>query len=141
MSLLVDLWNRKISSSGGRPFDIGQDIHHALLDMITRITYGVKLEQTQLVHELANLNSTAASDAASADSVVEFESAKLDEELAGLVTLAESLRISLRSPIPKLHFYFIRKFLPYMKDAISFTNRMREREIAARYRPLQKPGA
>ena len=130
---MIQLWERKSIISSGHFFEIGNDVHHATLDIIAMVTYGLKVEDTQMVHELSELRPKGIGNPCRQRSHMpfEFEHVKLHEELQSMVTLTDSAKISLRSPIPVLHHFLYRTFSPWMRKAVSVSNRAREREITA----------
>ncbi|TWU77832.1 hypothetical protein ED733_002267 [Metarhizium rileyi] len=129
----IGLWDKKLDLCGGQPFEAGEDVHHAALDMIVVSAFGLDVEKTHLVkkHSFLRPGSVPDKNEKHMNQVFEFEDVPLDPELGALTTLAESTRYALRSPFPRLLHWYNRNFSPTMKGAQSLVREMRHREIAA----------
>ena len=120
-----------------RPFEVGHDIHHATLDMITRATYGVGIEQTQLVNEIAQIRLEPETIPQPITAPIKFISPGLDPEVAGLTAVTEAFPFMFRSPLPSIHYWLYKTFSPTMRNAIANVERLRNRVIGASIQRLE----
>ncbi|KAF4338405.1 cytochrome P450 monooxygenase 1A1 [Fusarium beomiforme] len=124
---LLKLWHRKLELSGGRPFDIAQDIHNSALDIILDASFGIKSEG-QIGRQLEELEVKTAS--GGKDDLFEFEDVPLDDEQSCFTTLSDSVGLSMRSPLPTIHHFLYRNLSSKMRRARAGRDRLRDREIA-----------
>ncbi|KAM5349817.1 hypothetical protein ACJ41O_006322 [Fusarium nematophilum] len=129
---LIDLWRRKLSMSGGRPFEGSEDIHNAALDIIMAASFGLDADQAQLAKQISCLEvkSSSTSYAANQEDEVEFVEVPLGQELESFTVLADSVSLAVRSPIPRIHHFLYRNLSPTMRRAREGRDRLRNREIA-----------
>ncbi|RYC78821.1 hypothetical protein BFJ63_vAg18304 [Fusarium oxysporum f. sp. narcissi] len=125
---LVKLWDRKRRLSGGRPFDVSQDIHNAALDIILGASFGIESGQGQLDRLLDQLKSMTTP--GGKDDPFEFEPVPLDDDLRCLTILTDSVSLAIRSPAPVLHHFLYRNLSPKMRRARTDRGRLEDREIA-----------
>ena len=123
---MLELWDQKLNLAGGKIFDVGTDVHNGALDMIAIASYGVEEERTHLVKELRVLKKKQTT-----KDTVEFEGVTPNDELTGLVVLADSLMVALRSPIPKIHYTLYAALSPKIRKAKAAVDGLRKREIEA----------
>ena len=133
MTRLMELWDQKIDLADNKIFDVGTDIHNTALDIIAMASYGLQVERTHLVKEIEEVQRTATA-GKHAKHVAVFQSARLNDELAGLTLLADSLQVALRSPIPKIHYTLYATLSSSMRKAKRGMERLRKREIEAAIR-------
>ncbi|KLP16486.1 TRI13-cytochrome P450 [Fusarium fujikuroi] len=127
-SSLLKLWDRKLDLSGGRPFDIAQDIHNSALDIILSASFGIDSGDGQIGRQLEELKARTVS--GGKDDLFEFEDVSIDEEQSCFTTLADSVGLSMRSPLPTIHHFLYRNLSPKMRRARAGRDRLRDREIA-----------
>ncbi|KAI1036032.1 hypothetical protein LB504_011390 [Fusarium proliferatum] len=125
---LLKLWDRKLDLSGGRPFDIAQDIHNSALDIILSASFGIDSGDGQIGRQLEELKARTVS--GGEDDLFEFEDVSIDEEQSCLTTLADSVGLSMRSPLPTIHHFLYRNLSPKMRRARAGRDRLRDHEIA-----------
>ncbi|KAF5710326.1 cytochrome P450 monooxygenase [Fusarium globosum] len=127
-SSLLKLWDRKLDLSGGRPFDIAQDIHNSALDIILSASFGIDSGDGQIGRQLEELKTRTVS--GGKDDLFKFAGISIDEEQSCFTTLADSVGLSMRSPLPTIHHFLYRNLSPKMRRARAGRNRLRDREIA-----------
>lgn len=127
-ALLIDLWTGKLRLSNGRPFDGGEDIHNAALDIIMAASFGLDPEQSQLSKQIRELESE--SGPGDEGEAFEFKHVPLDDELGSFTTLAGSVAVAVRSPLPRLGHFLYRNLSPTMRRAAAGRDRLRNREVA-----------
>ncbi|SCO56647.1 related to TRI13-cytochrome P450 [Fusarium fujikuroi] len=127
-SSLLKLWDRKLDLSGGRPFDIAQDIHNSALDIILSASFGIDSGDGQIGRQLEELKARTVS--GGKDDLFKFEDVSIDEEQSCFTTLADSVGLSMRSPLPTIHHFLYRNLSPKMRRARAGRDRLRDREIA-----------
>ncbi|CVL07452.1 related to TRI13-cytochrome P450 [Fusarium mangiferae] len=127
-SSLLKLWDRKLDLSGGRPFDIAQDIHNSALDIILSASFGIESGDGQIGRQLEELKARTVP--GGKDDLFEFEDVSVDEEQSCFTTLADSVGLSMRSPLPTIHHFLYRNLSPKMRRARAGRDRLRDREIA-----------
>ncbi|EMT69618.1 cytochrome P450, partial [Fusarium oxysporum II5] len=125
---LLKLWDRKLDLSGGRPFDIAQDIHNSALDIILGASFGIESGDGQVGRQLAELKARTVS--GGQDDLFEFEDVTIDEEQSCFTTIADSVGLSMRSPLPTIHHFLYRNLSSEMRRARAGRDRLRDREIA-----------
>ncbi|KAM0425749.1 hypothetical protein ACHAPT_008997 [Fusarium lateritium] len=126
-ALLVDLWTAKLRLCDGRPFDASEDIHNAALDIIMAASFGLDPEQSQIAKQIRELEGEA-SPGGDGD-VFEFKHVPLDEELRCFTTLAASIAVAVRSPLPRFHHFLYRNISPTMRKAAAGRDKLRNREV------------
>ncbi|RSL42925.1 hypothetical protein CEP54_015300 [Fusarium duplospermum] len=127
-ALLVDLWTSKLRLAKGRPFNVCEDIHHAALDIVMAASFGLEPEQSQIAKQTREL--AVESSTGGQNDVIEFKHVHLDEELGCFTTLADSIVVAVRSPLPRLSHFLYRNFSPTMRRAAAGRDKLRNREIA-----------
>ncbi|KAH7468403.1 hypothetical protein FOMA001_g15745 [Fusarium oxysporum f. sp. matthiolae] len=127
-SSLLKLWGRKLEISGGRPFDIAQDIHNSALDIILGASFGIDSGDGQIGRHLEKLKARTVS--GGRDDLFEFEDVPIDEEQSCFTTIADSVGLSMRSPLPTIHHFLYRNLSSKMRRARAGRDRLRDREIA-----------
>ncbi|KAG4261410.1 hypothetical protein FPRO03_11961 [Fusarium proliferatum] len=127
-SSLLKLWDRKLDLSGGRPFDIAQDIHNSALDIILSASFGIDSGDGQIGRQLEELKTRTVS--GGKDDLFKFADISIDEEQSCFTTLADSVGLSMRSPLPTIHHFLYRNLSPKMRRARAGRDRLRDREIA-----------
>ncbi|KAJ4251393.1 hypothetical protein NW762_011375 [Fusarium torreyae] len=125
---LLKLWDRKRSISGGRPFDVSEDVHDAALDIIASASFGIESDKGPLSQQLHQLKSKTKS--GGKDDSFEFEHAPIDKGLACFPVLIESTSVAIRSPAPVPHHFLYRNLLPKMRRARADLDKLTNREIA-----------
>ncbi|RKL10176.1 hypothetical protein BFJ68_g8792 [Fusarium oxysporum] len=125
---LLKLWDRKLDLSGGRPFDIAQDIHNSALDIILGASFGIDSGDGQVGRQLEELKARTVS--GGQDDLFEFEDVPIDEEQSCFTTIADSVGLSMRSPLPTIHHFLYRNLSSEMRRARAGRDRLRDREIA-----------
>ncbi|KAF5023423.1 hypothetical protein F66182_4523 [Fusarium sp. NRRL 66182] len=124
---LIALWTRKLRISGGRPFDVSQDIHNAALDIILGASFGLESNRGQIDRQLEQLKGSTTS--GGQDDEYEFEPVPLDEESGFFTTLTDSIGLAIRSPAPVIHHFLYRNLSPKMRRARAGRDQLRNREI------------
>lgn len=130
---LLRLWERKTALSKGRPFAASREIHHAALDIIVCVAFGLEPSQTQLVREIEELavdQDWATNASGGPDEEFRFKEASVAEELEAFTVLSNSTSLSMRSLFPQLFHFFYRNFSPTMRNALRLAKRLQRREIA-----------
>ena len=126
---LMELWDRKRRLSGGRPFDVSNDIQEAVFDIILGASFGVDSEQGQIAKELEELQAKTVS--GGKDDAFEFEPVPLyDEDLSSFDTLIKSFTVCIRFPWPLVAHFIYRNLSSKMREAIAMRAKLRDREIA-----------
>lgn len=117
---LVKLWDLKAQLAQGRPFDAVPDIYNVTLDSIFAATFGLDAKNNTTTSQLQHLLAYASIDRLkvpeTADLPVEFPTAQRPATFEAIITLTESLEISIKAPLPRLAHWFLRQ-LPYMRKA------------------------
>jgi hypothetical protein len=128
---LLQLWDEKAKVAAGRPFDASNDVHHAALDMIMGASFGIEKPQSMLQAGLETIERTKGKvpTVEDKDAVVNFEIPPLLPELHACKTIADSVGIALRSPVPWLNAIIYRNFVPSMRNALAVYGGMARREI------------
>ena len=129
---LVQLWERKIEISQGRPFEISADIHNATCDMITMAAFGVDVNKTQLVAQLSQLapaNNPSLRTSPDSEEAFEFDPVPLGEDMNAVSLVSDSILIPLKYPFPRLAHFLYRNLNSKMRHAGSVAARFVTREI------------
>ncbi|KAF5228502.1 hypothetical protein FAUST_11049 [Fusarium austroamericanum] len=126
-SRLVELWNLKLDLADGKFFFASRDIHHAALDIIVCVSFGMDTQDTQLVKEKDQLSIEPSSEN---DGEISFKEVPLREELGALTILSESVAKIVRTPSPTFFHFLYRNLSSQMRNAIALTRKLQRREIA-----------
>jgi len=109
-SQLVRLWERKAETAQGRPFAAFADIHESALDIILAVAFGPSEHLNLIRNQLAVVEGTDnPGTPASADEPFVFPHAPAPDEVQAMLTVVETLAVSMQSPVPKLHHWLLRK--------------------------------
>ena len=107
---LVRLWELKSDVAAGRPFAAFADIHESALDIILAVAFGPSEHLNIIKNQLAAIEKAQRPSApAAADEPFAFPHAPLQDEVQAFLTVVETLAVSMQSPVPKLHHWFLRK--------------------------------
>jgi hypothetical protein len=115
---LLELWSTKIQLVKGHPFAADDDIFHGALDAIFAATFGLETEdsmlykQKQFLHSIDDIVLPA-----DTDKPAICPECQRPPKFDAILTLTESLEITMKSPFPRWHYWFLRQ-LPYMRNAI-----------------------
>src|ERR1700761_9198836 len=103
----------KMYIAAGHPFGAAEDICNGLLDSIFATAFGLDIQDSVNNSELRNVTNTKNQNPPdSVDEPVEFAHAPLPAQFHAILTLTESLETTIKSPLPLLHHWVLRKF-PY----------------------------
>jgi hypothetical protein len=119
VTALIELWTKKSEMANGHPFSAFHDIYNAALDAIVSATFGIdagKSTTNTQIEFLSNLPPSFIKISENRDEVVDFPQAPNPPEFDAILTLTESLEPTIKSPVPKLHHWFLRQ-MPYMRKA------------------------
>ncbi|KAK2668885.1 Cytochrome P450, E-class, group I [Fusarium oxysporum f. sp. vasinfectum] len=134
---LLKLWDRKLDLSGGRPFDIAQDIHNSALDIILGASFGIDSGDGQVGRQLEELKARTVS--GGQDDLFEFEDVPIDEEQSCFTTIADSVGLSMRSPLPTIHHFLYRNLSSEMRRARAGRDRLEGSEDVIAEKEGRKP--
>ncbi|KAM6529936.1 hypothetical protein FALCPG4_008058 [Fusarium falciforme] len=130
---LLKLWECKTLLSKGRPFAASREIHHAALDIIVCVAFGLESDQTQLVRALEALDADHDSEInaiGGPDDEFVFKEEPLAEELEAFTKMSDSVAMSIRSPSPRLFHFLYGTLSSVMRNARRLARRLQQREIA-----------
>ncbi|KAF4976236.1 hypothetical protein FZEAL_7074 [Fusarium zealandicum] len=130
---LLELWDRKAKLSKGRPFAASREIHHAALDIIVCVSFGIEPGQTQLVREMEALDvdhDSPTNATGGPEDEFLFKEAVLEEELEAFTVLSASVTKCMTSSAPELYHFLYRHLSPTMRNALRLAKRLQTREIA-----------
>jgi hypothetical protein len=119
VTALIDLWTEKTEMAKGHPFSAFHDIYNAALDAIVAATFGLDGEKNTTSTQIEFLSNPSASTvrvSKDTDEAVDFPQAPNPPEFDAILTLTESLEPTIKSPVPRLHHWFLRQ-MPYMRKA------------------------
>ncbi|KAF2753658.1 cytochrome P450 [Pseudovirgaria hyperparasitica] len=128
---LCDLWVHKVRLSEGHPFSAYHDVERATLDAIWMAVFplaqqdGLNARQQQLLSTIPDMNTSMC---ASKDDPVEFPESPMPHAQQSILTLTQSLEISMKSPFPRLAHWFLRR-RSYMREARTYKENMIVREL------------
>ncbi|KAL6806780.1 cytochrome P450 [Trichoderma sp. SZMC 28013] len=97
---LVALWNLKAFKAHGGPFEAGNDLYSATLDMICGVAFGMEDTKSALRHEIAHVQSTNPTFPTMEDGPVYFSQARAIPELEALLDIPKMVSIAQASPFP-----------------------------------------
>jgi hypothetical protein len=112
----VKLWQHKAQLAEGRPWKADDDISNTFLDIIFATTFGLDPRDSNVVAQLALLESSAVQVPPSRDEPVVFPHARRPKSFDAMTTLIESLATSIQSPVPRFAHWVLRQ-MPYMRRA------------------------
>jgi hypothetical protein len=116
---LVDLWSLKTELANGHPFSASFDIYNGTLDFITAATFGLEAKDSTTNAQLRVLSSTNNLKlTGNVDEPVEFPVSPRPPKFEAIITLTESMEASVKSPLPRLHHWFL-LHLPHMRRAFA----------------------
>lgn len=116
---LINLWSEKSRLAEGHPFAAPEDVYRATLDAVWSVMFGTDPSnnatraQAQLCSSIKDLNLPS-----DVDKEVHIPEAPDPPIFKAIVTLAESIETSTKSPVPRLAYWFLRQ-MPYMRKAIA----------------------
>jgi hypothetical protein len=116
MQTLVKLWSLKTQLAQGRPFSATEDIFNGALDFIFAATFGLDEEDSIIGADLRHLQNFQINISRDQDVPVDFKPASHPPVFEAILTLTESLEVSIKSPFPVLMHTLLRQ-LPYMRRA------------------------
>jgi hypothetical protein len=119
VTALIELWTEKSGRADGHPFSASHDIYNAALDAIVSVAFGpdvCKSTTSTQIEFLSSLPSSFIKISENRNDAVEFPQALNPPELDAILTLTESLEPTIKSPVPRLHHWFLRQ-MPYMRKA------------------------
>lgn len=127
---LVKLWEEKLRLTKDHPFSAASDIYHAALDSVWGFTFGTESGVSTTKAQLQLLSSLQALDLpADVSKPANVPSGPNPPAFDAVLTLTESLEVTVRSPLPRLHHWFLRQ-LPYMRRAKACKDNMIADELA-----------
>ncbi|KAL7938653.1 cytochrome P450 [Trichoderma chlorosporum] len=105
---LVTLWNLKASMAHGRPFEAGNDLYSATLDMICGVAFGMEDTKSAIQHETAHVKSTCTNLTIPEHegAPVLFSKAQVIPETEALLDISDMLSIGQASPFPTYSQFF-----------------------------------
>jgi hypothetical protein len=118
---LVKLWGEKARLTEGHPFAPSEDVFRATLDAVWSVMFGTDPStnatgaQTRLCFSIKSLDLPS-----DVDKEVHIPEAPDPPIFKTIVTLAESIETSTKSPVPRMAHWFLRQ-MPYMRKAITFS--------------------
>ncbi|WQF85261.1 Putative cytochrome P450 [Colletotrichum destructivum] len=129
---LVELWKQKSRLSNGRPFEAGRDIHNAALDIILSVAFNPDPTKNITARNIAHLESipTPLATTGDEDLPVKIENLAAEPLTRALSALAESAGRILRSPLPRLKLWLLRRER-LMKEAFVARAVMETRELGS----------
>jgi len=114
----------------GHPFEADPDIFHGALDVIFAAAFGLTKDDSVIFAQKGFLESQG--NVVLPKDIEEpavFTHAALPTNFEAILTLTESLEISIKAPLPRLAHTVLRQF-PYMKRAMAAKEDLIKKEIA-----------
>lgn len=125
----IKLWELKAKLAQGRPFAAETDIYNVALDVIFCATFGLDIKDSNTTAELQQLSSTKDLPLpASRDTAVTFPAYHRPAAFESIMTLTESIEVSIKAPFPKFAHWMLRQ-MPYMRKARADKERLIHDEI------------
>ena len=113
-------------------------MNHTALDAVWAATFGSEIGTTKaqldLLSSLNSINTTLGH-----DGTITFPVAENPPAFQAILTLTDSLTITLQSPVPPLHHWFLRQ-LPYMRSAKAYKDQRINDELEAAKRRFMDGG-
>lgn len=116
VSKLVELWSLKARSAQNRPFDAFQDIFDIMLDSISAITFGLNVNESITATRIEFMNkSTTSRPEIDAQGSAKFQVPPKPATYEALDKMIYALHDIMRSPVPGLYFWFMKRMPSYSK--------------------------
>lgn len=114
---LLELWDQKLRLAEGHPFEASSDIYHTALDAAWAAVFGADPSNSNIRAHLKICSSTQSLELPSnMDKEVSLPTAPNPAAMQSIITLADSLETSIKSPVPKIAHWFLRQ-TPSMRKA------------------------
>ncbi|KAK4939050.1 hypothetical protein LTR10_020624 [Elasticomyces elasticus] len=129
---LVKLWDFKAQVAQGHPFHAAPDIYNVTLDSVFAATFGLEAKDSattsQLEHLLSYTSANELKVPEMADLPIDIPKTRRPAAFEAVITLTESLEISIKAPLPRLAHWFLRR-LPYMRKARAIKEKLIHDEV------------
>ena len=139
MTELTKLWHQKARLAQGHPFPVAGDVFKVALDAIWAATFGSEIgvtkSQVQLLSGLSHIDTTV-----DTESAVQFVTAKNPEAFDSIMTLADSVAITMKSPIPRLHHKLALRFYPSLVAAKKAKEKLVQEHLDAAWNRFSSVG-
>ncbi|KAF4958665.1 hypothetical protein FGADI_2213 [Fusarium gaditjirri] len=143
VNTLVKLWHEKCLQAAEKPFNGKIDLQRATLDVITAVSFGLDDEDSATKRQLDDMVARSTAGVIFTQpgkKTVDFPVHPLTAELDATMTIIESSGIGFSSPIPRWHYWVIKKF-PYLKNAFRIREEWTRREVDKAVEAISKDGS
>jgi cytochrome P450 len=126
---LLKLWEEKSRLAKGRPFLASDDVRRAALDAVWASVFGTDPSNSTIRVQLQRCSSMKTLNLPSnADEVADFPGAPNPPAIQAIETLTDSLETSIKSPLPVIAHWFLRK-MPSMRNAYAVKENFIKEEV------------
>lgn len=114
---MLDVWQEKERLAQGHAFQAPSDVYHAALDAVWSLVFGADISNSTTKSALRSLSSIQNVDLPSnLDKEVVIPETPLPAGMAAVVSLVDTLAISVTSPMPVLTHWVIRQLPQYRRN-------------------------
>ncbi|PVH73733.1 cytochrome P450 [Cadophora sp. DSE1049] len=132
---MLDVWQEKARISQGHPFEAPSDVYHAALDAVWSLVFGADISNSTTKSAFRSLSSTQNLQLPNeVDEEAIIPEAPLPATMAAIVSLVDTLTISITSPMPVLTHWIIRQLPNYRRTAKIRDNLIRDEVEKTRIR-------
>jgi hypothetical protein len=126
---LIGLWEEKSRLAQDHPFEASGDVYRAALDAVWAAVFGADPSNSSIQAQLQLCSSRKSLQLPSSlDKEVEFPYAPYPAAIQSIITLTDSLETSMKSPVPVIAHWLLRK-MPSMRNAKAIKDKFIKEEV------------
>lgn len=144
---MLRLWDAKCRIADGRPFDAEKDIFYVALDAVNSFSFGASFQHRAIAPQLKVIGTiekdgikSLQAATSSRDSPIHFPTARIDDALQAILTIADAVEGQYSTLFPKFKWWRRQTFESGLREAVKTRKKLCRSVIAAAVTQLDSRG-